>query len=54
MEHEDNPTWNIEGISVQFMDLNFKPLHVHTYEIPSSMELQSLKEITNLGDTLHQ
>jgi hypothetical protein len=40
----------MEPISLQMMDFNFKPIHVHAYTVPKSVEqqLQQSKEIVIL------
>jgi hypothetical protein len=42
--------FNMEPISLQLMDPNCKPIHVHAYTVPRSVEqqLQQCKEILRL------
>jgi hypothetical protein len=40
MKHYDNSTLNIEPISLQLMDPNFKPIHARAYTVPRSVEQQ--------------
>jgi hypothetical protein len=44
--------FNMEPISLQLMDSNFKPIHVHAYTVPRSVEQQfhHSKEIVRLVD----
>jgi hypothetical protein len=50
MEHYEDQTWNIESISLQLIDLDYKPGHACTYTVPRSVEqqLQQSKEIVRL------
>jgi hypothetical protein len=42
--------FNMEPISLQFMDPNCKPIHARAYTVPRSVELQLRKEIVRLVD----
>jgi hypothetical protein len=51
-EHQENSTWNVEPISLQLMDPNYKPIHARAYTVPRSVEqqLQQSKDIVRLMD----
>jgi hypothetical protein len=42
--------FNLQPISLQLMDLNYKPVHERTYTVPISVEQQLRKEIVRLVD----
>jgi cell division septum initiation protein DivIVA len=41
VEYYQNQTCNTETISLQLMNPHFKPVYMHTYNVPRSLEHQS-------------